>query len=634
LTIAQQNPDVDDDQYEFTKEDNWFKDKYGRYVIFRGINFAQRTKLPPYLPLVQLDVKTASCEDVQQEIQNREKDLSLLKDLGFNVVRLLVIWKAIEPSVNQELKLLPDGERYLQLVKTIIDHLYYKLGIYTIIDFHQDIAHEDFGGDGFPDWTIKKDVYYFLYKIYHYFFEPDQLKRSWYVKYFTNKLVRRTLEDFWENRLINNTSRIPIRSHYEKAVLQTVTFLRHSNNGRRHPGILGYELFNEPYQVNFTQKEFETSHLNRLYSSIIGKMRIIDSKSFIFIEPRADWNLYPVVDIEKLLSWKNRIRLKLKIKNISSLIEESKFKPKFELLKIKTYLSESDSLLNSLKESGVFSFHYYDPKIMFLALTEKAFLNMRTKDLEWEELFNEMYHEAVSTGCIPFITEFGANYDWKIKIDEESEEIYKIDQKSQKIDNNDNKFLRAYIDLQYRQIERLLLNSTYWVYDLYNTEKGNDNWNMENFSILGPKRKPRHRKIIARPYPMRSSAKPELLFFDLKSKLCTIMLNGESVDEPTLIFIPSKIQYNSKFQVFATIRNNNRTKYIQKDSIDWNIEDQILSWYPDKDMQQNQIIITPIDKKEPDNSIMPEKSQLFFDENKDKFANFKIDQQYVLKLTK
>lgn len=631
MGITQQNPDIDD-QFEFTKEDNWFKDKYGRYVIFRGINFAQRTKLPPYLPLLRVHVKTASCEELQEEISKRQKDLTLLKDLGFNIVRLLVIWKAIEPSANQKLELLPDGEKYLRLVKKIIDHLYYKLGIYTIIDFHQDIAHENFGGDGFPDWTIKNDVYYFLYKMYYYFLEPEQVKKVWFVKYSTNMLVRRTLKDFWENRVINN---IPVRTHFEKTVLQAVTFFSHSNNDRRHPGILGYELFNEPYQVNsITKREFETNHLNRLYSSIIEKMKIVDSKSFIFIEPRADWNLFPVIDIEKLFNWVNKMKLKLKMKKISSLIEEFDFKSKLEI-KIKTYLSENEDLLNLLKERGVFSFHYYDPKILLLgSLLEKAFVDTKSKDREWTELFNEMNRVAVSTRCIPFITEFGASHDWKIKLDQESEEVYKIDQSSEVVYNNDNKFVRAYIDLQYRQIERLLLNSTYWVYDLYNTEEGNDNWNLENFSILGPNRKLRHEKIIARPYPMRSSAKPELLFFDLKSKLCTIMLNGKSVDEPTLIFIPSKIQYNSKFQVFATIANKDGIKDIQKvDGIDWNIEDQILSWYPDKHMEQNQIVIARIDKKEPDTSTMPKKSRLFFNENKDKFENFKIDGQSLLKVT-
>ena len=55
-----------------------------------------------------------------------------------------------------------------------------------------------------------------------------------------------------------------------------------------------------------------------------------------------------------------------------------------------------------------------------------------------------------------------------------------------------------------------------WNYDLYNTVDDRDNWNLENFSLLGPKRIPRHIDITARPYPKYSSAEPYLLFFDLK----------------------------------------------------------------------------------------------------------------------
>ena len=45
------------------------------------------------------------------------------------------------------------------------------------------------------------------------------------------------------------------------------------------------------------------------------------------------------------------------------------------------------------------------------------------------------------------------------------------------------------MDLQYQQVEAHLLNSTYWNYDLYNTVDQKDNWNLENFSLLGPERK-------------------------------------------------------------------------------------------------------------------------------------------------
>ena len=54
------------------------------------------------------------------------------------------------------------------------------------------------------------------------------------------------------------------------------------------------------------------------------------------------------------------------------------------------------------------------------------------------------------------------------------------------------------------------------------------------------------------------------------------------------------------FEVFATIRNyNNNRKCFQEESIDWNTEDQILSWYPNKDTKQNQIVMTLFDKKNP-----------------------------------
>ena len=83
-----------------------------------------------------------------------------LKNLGFNIVRLLVMWKVIEPRPNPDLnQLLSEGERYLHLVKEVMDVLY-EHGLFVIIDFHQDIAHEIYGGDGFPDWALAIDEFH------------------------------------------------------------------------------------------------------------------------------------------------------------------------------------------------------------------------------------------------------------------------------------------------------------------------------------------------------------------------------------------------------------------------------------------------------------------------------------------
>ena len=55
---------------------------------------------------------------------------------------------------------------------------------------------------------------------------------------------------------------------------------------------------------------------------------------------------------------------------------------------------------------------------------------------------------------------------------------------------------------------------------------------------LDQREEPRNIDTIARPYPLRSSAKPILLFFDLKSSYATLILEGSVVDAPTVIYIP------------------------------------------------------------------------------------------------
>ena len=89
---------------KFIKEGSWVRDKEGRYILFRGVNFAGRTKLPLYLPIASLDVKEISNSELEKEIERVRDGLDLLKLSGFNIVRLPVIWKAIEPRPNPNLE--------------------------------------------------------------------------------------------------------------------------------------------------------------------------------------------------------------------------------------------------------------------------------------------------------------------------------------------------------------------------------------------------------------------------------------------------------------------------------------------------------------------------------------------------
>src|SRR3712207_9259221 len=65
------------------KNGSWFSDDQGRYLLFRGVNFASRSKLPPYLPIAPLETKNLFQLNLKQEIKSVEPELDQIKDWGF-----------------------------------------------------------------------------------------------------------------------------------------------------------------------------------------------------------------------------------------------------------------------------------------------------------------------------------------------------------------------------------------------------------------------------------------------------------------------------------------------------------------------------------------------------------------------
>jgi Cellulase (glycosyl hydrolase family 5) len=563
------NQAQDLDAKNFIKQGSWFRDSFQRFVLFRGVNIASRSKLSPYLPIFPLQNNIElTLENLRREIELVNPQIDILRSLGLNTVRLLVMWKAIEPSPNSNLEeLLPSGKQYLTFVKEIIDKLYSK-GLFVIIDFHQDLAHEIYGGDGFPDWALAIDPFHGKP------LKPATLKdRYWSIQYYINYLARHTLESFWKNSLTNvemNLQNYPVRNHLEKTIGQTVKFFKSTNDKRGHPAILGYSPFNEPHPAGLDKRPFERQFLNEFYSNVLEEISKYDNNTFIFIEPRVDWTVYPAQDNNDVF---NEFTF---IKHPSQ---------------IQTFLPDDSKFIQQYASKGVLSFHYYDPwttSYSFLNIPD----NMDNKKKEWPSIFSKLREAAVSRGLIPFLTEFGGSQDWeRLQTNLSPSNLYHNEQ------------VRAYMDLQFTQIETHLLNATYWNYDFYNTKENKDNWNLENFSLLGPNRTPKNLDIAARPYPLYSSGEPQLLSFSLASLYCIIILKNPIVDAPTVIYIPYNIHYKPIFKIWAT---SNR--------IEWNPEQQLLCWYPNKDKLLNQIIITP--PGDLDKSLLPEQSKSLLDELK------------------
>jgi Cellulase (glycosyl hydrolase family 5) len=551
------------------KSGSWFRDEEKRYVLFRGVNFGSRSKLPPYLPIAPLDIHDISKLDLKKEIESVKSGLDLLKNLGFNIIRLLISWKAIEPRPNPNLEeLLPEGKKYLEYMKEIIDELHARK-LYVILDFHQDIANEVYGGDGFPDWAIAIDEEHEKPKA------PTKPDKKWQFKYMINKSLKETLKSFWENDLTNldeGLKNYPVRTHLEKTIGQTVKFFKSLNDGLGHPAILAVEPFNEPHPSTIPKKDFEVKFLVDYYRNVNSEIEKFDKALFIFIEPRVDW-IMPT-DTGGMPVKYGAAPLEVKRSFGMDFIQKLMVDKKLVTKKLETYLPSDLNSISRFGNNGVLSFHYYDTMAVassFVKIPE----SMYTYKIEFPMIFIQLVQAATERGLIPFITEFGAF--------QEAEQI------------------REYLDLQYNQIEAFLLNATIWNYDLYNTEDGKDNWNYENYSLLGPSRKPRNIDAVVRPYPMRSSAEPSLLFFDIDSKYASIILKGKVLsEEPTVIYIPFDIHYSPEFTVWAT-----------SDEMKWDKENQLLYWYPSKDHDYNQLIIGKGRGKDdkPDTNILPNESK-------------------------
>ena len=123
------------------------EDGGGRVVVLHG--FIMVWKVAPYYP--PSSIYPAPFRVPEDKSYFDARDARLLEQHGFNVVRLGLIWKGLEPSRGVF------NEDYLDRMSDLID-LLRRYGINVLLDFHQDMANEAFQGEGFPDWAIHAGI--------------------------------------------------------------------------------------------------------------------------------------------------------------------------------------------------------------------------------------------------------------------------------------------------------------------------------------------------------------------------------------------------------------------------------------------------------------------------------------------
>lgn len=112
-------------------------DRHGRERIFHGLNVVM--KGAPWHPRIDAFDPQSSFTDA---------DIALLKAWGMNVVRLGIMWPGVEPSRGNM------NSTYLAVMRSIVSKLHSE-GIYTLLEFHQDLYAPQFCGEGMPSWILE-----------------------------------------------------------------------------------------------------------------------------------------------------------------------------------------------------------------------------------------------------------------------------------------------------------------------------------------------------------------------------------------------------------------------------------------------------------------------------------------------
>ncbi len=225
----------------------YITDEQGRALILHGMNASNSAKFrADRLPALA-----------------REDFARLSRDWGFNLVRLVLSWDALEPEPGVY------GEAWLDQVAQRVDWCA-EAGIWVVLDMHQDVYgpyDSDgrwIGGNGHPAWAFLSDG------------EPFTRREPWFYNYFEPAVVR-AFDNFWDH-----AKHPELQDHYAGALR------RLAERFRDHPAVLGYDVMNEPWAGSLTNdpEAFDTGPYADFLRRMIAAIRSVDPDKWIFYETR------------------------------------------------------------------------------------------------------------------------------------------------------------------------------------------------------------------------------------------------------------------------------------------------------------------------------------------------------------
>lgn len=234
-----------------TQSGGWIRDASGRVVILHGTNAVWMTG-PEYVPPTDKAVGLTAA------------DAALMRDLGFNVVRLGWIWKGLAPQ-----RYTIDEDYLDRLVAAA--RVLTGAGIYVLVESHQDMYNERYQGEGAPDWATNDDGL--------------PVSALGFPGNYMGPATSRAFDNLWTNR-------DGLWQDYAMAWRAV------AERFAGEPNILGYDLFNEPWPGSQWPScvqpagcpAFDRGFLQPFLDNTARAVRYEDPHHIVFYEPHVLFN--------------------------------------------------------------------------------------------------------------------------------------------------------------------------------------------------------------------------------------------------------------------------------------------------------------------------------------------------------
>lgn len=217
-------------------------DSHGRTVTLRGVNAGGRAKFAPYSPFEYTDYDA-----------DLDTYLDRAQSWGIDVLRVPFTWAAMEPEPGQ------DDEEWLARYDALLDGAWER-GMWTVVDAHQDIYGEMYCGDGFPAWTVEDPP------------EPHHDCADWFLAYVAgDDDVDAAFDAFWADST-------GVRSDF--GAMWDRMAARHADR----PGVLGFELLNEPHRGTADESAWATEVYNPFVTELAARVQATDPDALVFFD--------------------------------------------------------------------------------------------------------------------------------------------------------------------------------------------------------------------------------------------------------------------------------------------------------------------------------------------------------------